>query len=86
MDNAITIEPTNRFVNAPEVLADPNYEKPLFRRKLDEMGFRDGLTDEILDPLPDDFTLHQLSKSIASRRRAGHRPTHEETRALECIH
>ena len=22
-DNAITIEPTNRFVNAPEVLSDP---------------------------------------------------------------
>ena len=51
------------------------------------MGFRDGLTNEILDPLPDDFTLQQLGKSIAARRRRGERrPTHEETRALECIH
>ena len=86
-DNAITIEPTNRFVNAPEVLSDPNYEKPLFRRKLDEMGFRGGITDEILDPLPDDFTLHQLGRSLGNRqRRSGFRPTHEEGRALECIH
>ena len=86
-DNSISVEQTNRFVNAPEVLSDPNYEKPLFRRKLDEMGFRNGLTDEILDPLPDDFTLHQLGRSIAARRRrASTRPTHEEARALECIH
>ena len=71
----------------PKCFPTPNYEKPLFRRKLDEMGFRGGITDEILDPLPDDFTLHQLGKSISTRqRRAGFRPTHEETRALECIH
>ena len=50
-DNSIHIEATNRFVTAPELVSDPSYEKPLFERKLEEMGFHGGITSEIIDPL-----------------------------------
>ncbi len=85
-DNSIQVDATNRFVSTPELLSDPSYEKPLFRRKLDEMGFRNGVTAEILDPLPEDFTLHQLGRSLDGyNRRVRRDRTHEEARALECI-
>jgi predicted GH43/DUF377 family glycosyl hydrolase len=85
-DSTIHIEPTNRFVTAPDLVSDPSYEKPLFRRKLDEMGFREGPTATILDPLPENFTYHELQRSLAGyRKRVGGRPSHEEGRALDCI-
>ena len=88
-DNSIQIEPTNRFVSAPELVSDPSYEKPLFERKLEEMGFHGGITSEIIDPLPEEFTLHQLNNSLANykRRPAHQRKTgsHEESRALDNI-
>ena len=88
-DNSIQIEPTNRFVSAPDLVNDPSYEKPLFTRKLEEMGFHGGVTSEILDPLPDEFNLHQLNGSIGNFKRRPavlrRQAAHEETRALECI-
>ena len=89
-DDTIHIEPTNRFVSAPDLVTDPTYEKPLFDRKLEEMGFHGGVTAEILGPLPGEFNLGQLTAAIGNYKR---RPAqlrrvagHEETRALECIH
>ena len=89
-DNSIHIEPTNRFVTAPDLVSDPSYEKPLFEAKLEEMGFHGGITSEIIDPLPDEFTLHELNRSLANyRRRPGSSrriAAHEESRALDNIH
>ena len=88
-DNSIHIEPTNRFVSTPELVADPTYDKPLFLRKLEEMGFHGGITSEILDPLPEEFNLKELNNSLVSykRRPAYTRKTamHEESRALDNI-
>lgn len=88
-DGSIHIEPTNRFVSAPDLVTDPSYERALFERKLEEMGFHGGVTSEILNPLPDEFGLHQLNNSIANyRRRPPHVRTvavHEESRALDNI-
>ena len=89
-DNSIHIEPTNRFVSTPELVSDPSYEKPLFERKLEEMGFHGGITSEILDPLPEEFNLQALNRSLANyKRRPAHTrntSTHEESRALDNIH
>ena len=65
-DNSIHIEPTNRFVSTPELVSDPTYDKPLFLRKLEEMGFHGGITSEILDPLPEEFNLKELNNSLVS--------------------
>ena len=59
----ITVDPYDRYVNTPEVIADPLYEKELFRRKLREMGIEESIP-EILDHLPDPFSLHQLHASL----------------------
>ena len=88
-DNSIHIEPTNRFVTTPDLVSDPSYEKPLFERKLEEMGFRGGITSEVLDPLPENFNLRDLKGSLGNykRRPAYARKTaaHEESRALDNI-
>ena len=88
-DNSIAIEPTNRFVTTPELVSDATYEKALFVRKLEEMGFHGGITSEILDPLPDTFNLRELTNSLNSYKR---RPAytrkiaaHEESRAMDNI-
>ncbi len=62
-DDQITVDPYDRYVNTPEVISDPLYEKKLFRRKLSEMGF-DNSTKDIVDPLPETFALHQLNASL----------------------
>ena len=84
-DNSLAMEPTNRFVTAPDLVADASYEKELFRRKLDEMGFRDGITDAVLNALPDPFTLPLLQKIITAHHRGskGRQQTHEESRGLD---
>ena len=38
-DNSIAVEPTNRFVSAPELVSDPSYEKPLFAAQARRDGF-----------------------------------------------
>ncbi len=84
-DNTLLMEPTNRFVTAPDLVSDASYDKELFRRKLSEMGFREGITDRVLDALPGDFTLPQLQKVLANHQRktGGQRQTHEESRGLD---
>jgi predicted GH43/DUF377 family glycosyl hydrolase len=84
-DDMICIEDTNRFVTPPDVLADPGYEKALFQLKLREMGFHGEATDDILNPLPGNFTLLQLMRSVAAYKRRPEARHMEESRAIECV-
>lgn len=83
--NAIQIEPTNRFVTTPEVLEDHGYEKALFQRKLAEMGFNSDITDEIMDGVPEAFTLPELTRSVNAYKRLPRFKNIDDTRALECV-
>src|SRR5829696_695995 len=49
-------EPT-RYVAAPELVPNALYQKALFHRKLIELGINGTLTDQVMAPLGDRFTL-----------------------------
>lgn len=69
----IGLDPVSRFVRAPEVVLDPTYHKARFGRKIHEMGLDEAYTTAVLDPLAEEFTRSDLTKSIeAVRHEAGH--------------
>ena len=56
-------EPT-RFVAAPDLMPNALYEKPLFHRKLSELGVNGALTEQVMASLGDRFTLPDLEQTI----------------------
>jgi predicted GH43/DUF377 family glycosyl hydrolase len=62
----ISIENPERFVTAPEVIPNPNYEKELFERKLFELGLVNEFTNEVLSHLGDVFSLNELEERVES--------------------
>lgn len=60
----VSVEPTGRYVTTPDVEPDPSYNKDLFLWKLQEMGVEDGFAGEVLELLPEPFTLGQLTRSL----------------------
>jgi predicted GH43/DUF377 family glycosyl hydrolase len=62
------VEPTG-FVTAPRVVANATYDKPLFLKKLAELGIVDGLVDFVFDVLDDQFTLGALEAALAQATR-----------------
>jgi predicted GH43/DUF377 family glycosyl hydrolase len=69
-DHEIQIDPCARLARPIHVVPDKQYEKPLFRRKLDDIGVPEGATAVVLDRLPDSFTLAQLEHAITEARDA----------------
>ena len=63
-DCRIQLDLASRFVTAPKVVDDPFYDKPLFERKLREVGHCDGFAEEVLDRLEDPFTMADLRQSL----------------------
>ena len=69
-DRQIRLDPVSPFVTAPRVLEDPFYHKPLFERKLREMGHCDGFASEVLAGLGDLFTMTELREAVRTIRGA----------------
>lgn len=63
-DNEIVVERPGRFVTTPEVEPDPVYMRELFVRKMLEMGFDEAFTQDVMGPLPDRFTLAELTERL----------------------
>jgi predicted GH43/DUF377 family glycosyl hydrolase len=57
------------FVTAPRVVANATYDKPLFLRKLAELGIVDGLVGLVFGWLDDQFTLGALEVALAQATR-----------------
>src|SRR3954468_16954425 len=62
--NRIRMDEPTRFVAAPDVVPNALYEKTLFYRKLTELGINGTLTDQVMAPLGDHFTLHDLQHTL----------------------
>jgi predicted GH43/DUF377 family glycosyl hydrolase len=60
----ITLDKPTGYVTAPEVVPNSVYEKPLFQRKLVELGLSNGFVELVLAPFDDAFTMSQLDESI----------------------
>jgi predicted GH43/DUF377 family glycosyl hydrolase len=71
-DNITINEPT-RYNLEPAQAPNAAYEKPLFERKLQELGLAGDFTHHVLQSLGDSFTLEELraSASLACRQRPG---------------
>ena len=65
----ITLASPTGYVTAPHVVANSTYEKPLFLRKLAELGITDGFVDVIFGALGDRFTIAELEASLAHSSR-----------------
>ncbi len=60
----IYFDPISQYVATPEMHTDPVYDRLHFRRKLDEMGAPDRITNKLLKGLGETFTFGQLESKI----------------------
>ncbi|MCX6935647.1 MAG: glycoside hydrolase family 130 protein, partial [Verrucomicrobia bacterium] len=81
----ITLDPISRYVTAPEIVANPSYNKKRFIIKLAEMGFNDRHAEAVMKSLAANFTLSELQKSLNIVRQDTKPETHDLRRTLECI-
>ena len=64
----IYFDPISRYVATPEIHTDPVYHRLHFRRKLEEMGASDRVTDKLLKGLGETFSFGQLETKIRKLR------------------
>ena len=64
----IYFDPISQYVATPEMHTDPVYHRLHFRRKLEELGASDRVTDKLLKGLGDTFTFGQLESKIRKLR------------------
>jgi predicted GH43/DUF377 family glycosyl hydrolase len=64
----IYFDPISQYVATPEMHTDPVYSRLHFRRKLEEMGAHDRITNRLLKGLGENFTFGQLEKRIQKLR------------------
>ncbi len=66
---SIALDPTPRFVTTPEMETNALYEKPLFQRKLVELGFTNGYVEQVMSLLENEFRFDQLQNAVRMVRR-----------------
>jgi predicted GH43/DUF377 family glycosyl hydrolase len=65
----IRLDTPTGFVTAPRVIANAAYDKPLFLRKLGELGIGNGFVAAVFESLGDHFTLRDLEGALARTSR-----------------
>ena len=63
-NNELIFKPVNLFVEQPEIIKTPQYDKVNFLMKLDEMNIHKDIVELIMDRLADQFTYEELQKAI----------------------
>lgn len=76
-ENRIRIDEPTRFVVAPDLVPNILYEKPLFYRKLTELGVNGPFTELVIAALGETFTLADLARTLQNVLR------HQRARQLE---
>jgi len=61
---SIAINTPTRFLTEPRQIPNASYEKPLFERKLYELGLTSPFSRRVLGELNESFTLDELQKKI----------------------
>ncbi len=69
-DHKIEMDPPTRFAHPIGVFPDKQYDKPLFHRKLHDIGVYEGAVGLVLDRLGHSFTMAQLEHAITAAREA----------------
>jgi predicted GH43/DUF377 family glycosyl hydrolase len=60
----VFFDPISQYVATPEIRTDPVYHRLHFRRKLEEMGAHDRITNRLLQGLQETFSLDELEAQI----------------------
>jgi predicted GH43/DUF377 family glycosyl hydrolase len=84
-EGGIHLDPISRFVTAPVIDPNPSYKKIPFMVKLHEMGFDNGASAAVMEPLGDSFTRTELLHSVVRIRRETQPVTQGLTSTLTCI-
>ena len=74
-DSNITMDLPSRYSFEPMQVPNSKFEKPLFERKLQELRLMGEFNRDVLNGLPDAFTMEELRASIS--RAARQLPEHE---------
>jgi predicted GH43/DUF377 family glycosyl hydrolase len=61
-NNSISINPPTRFLSEPRQVPNISYEKPLFERKLYELGLTSPFSRRLMGEVKESFTLTELQK------------------------
>ncbi|HEU0123241.1 MAG TPA: glycoside hydrolase family 130 protein [Bryobacteraceae bacterium] len=67
-DANIAVTPATGYLTEPKQIPNPNYEKALFRRKLNELGLNDDFTHRVMRFLGEWFTLDELRMSLQTEQ------------------
>ena len=62
--SGVTMDLPSRYSLEPMQVPNSTYEKPLFQRKLQELRLMGNFNQDVLNALPDAFTLEELRASI----------------------
>jgi hypothetical protein len=73
-EGRIGIDPPTGFVTAPAVVANAQYDKELFLRKLAELGVVDNVVGMVFGELDDRFTLGDLNAAVGRAARSPRLP------------
>lgn len=84
-DGAIGFDEISPYLEIPEVIEEIFYEKPLFGRKLREMGVDNEGSQAILDWLGEHFTLAELRDAVAHVREEEHLAEAIKHDAIEAV-
>ena len=82
-NNDIFFDALSDYVEAPEIHPNPDYDRHLFRLKLQEMGASNAVTHQLLNRLPDNFTFNDLLGRIAELQSNGQFLPQEKTDAID---
>ena len=81
----VQVDPVSRLVTAPDIEANPSYQKTPFLVKLHEMGFDNGHAATVMEPLAQSFTRDELNRSIVRIRRETRPATQDLENTLLCV-
>jgi hypothetical protein len=82
-NNDIFFDALSDYVETPEIHPDPDYDRHLFRLKLEEMGASNTVTHQLLNRLPDNFTFSDLQGKIAELQNNSQLLSPEKTDAID---
>lgn len=63
-NNQVRLNPPTRFLTEPRQVPNASYEKPLFERKLYELGLTNPFSRRVMTELKDSFTLADLERKL----------------------
>src|SRR5688572_8809187 len=81
----ITLTPPVEFATEPERVPNPAYDKPLFARKLQELGLQNKFCRSVLEQLNDSFTMNELLAILPAERKPAEAPDAAADRAARGI-